>query len=290
LIEAGIARVVIGCADPYPPVRGRGIAMLQQAGIETTVGVLEDECRRLNQGFITRVTRGRPFAILKLAMTLDGRIASSSGDSKWISSDESRQLVHQWRRQCDAVVVGAGTVIADNPRLTCRLPGGRDPARLVVDAALRCDPMSRIFRQRSTAPTLLATLSTHVARAERRYGPRIEIIGLPGKNRSLDFAALMRELGRRGWCKVLIEGGAHIAASALKAGVVDHVAFFIGPKILGGGLSAIQGLSADTMRSALAVGPMSARFVGGDCLIEAAVHHRTTRPRRRPGVAISSSP
>lgn len=288
LIAAGIARVVIGCADPYPPVRGRGIAMLKRAGIETTVGTLEDECRRLNEGFITRVTRGRPFVILKLAMTLDGRVASTSGDSRWISSEESRLLVHQWRRECDAVMVGAGTVITDNPRLTCRLPSGRDPTRLVVDAALRCDPSARIFRQRSSAPTLLATLSSLVANAQQKYGARVEVIGVPGTAGALDLAALMRELGRRGWCKVLLEGGAHLAASALQAGVVDRVAFFIAPKILGGGLSAVEGLPADTMRKAIPIGTLSGRFVGGDWLLEGDIASRSARSQPRRSATISS--
>ncbi len=137
LAAAGVARVVVGCLDPYPPVRGRGLAILRRAGIKVTVGVLEDECRRLNEGFITRVTRRRPFVLLKLAMSLDGRIATASGDSKWISSEPARQIVHRWRRECDAVMVGAGTVLADDPRLTCRMRGGRDPVRVIIDAALR---------------------------------------------------------------------------------------------------------------------------------------------------------
>src|SRR5215467_15808354 len=123
--------------------------MIKRAGIRTTVGVLEEDCRRLNEGFITRVTRGRPFSILKLAVTLDGRISAANGDSRWISSDASRQLVHQWRRECDAVMVGAGTVITDNPRLTCRIKDGRDPVRVIVDSRLRCDPRAKIFHQRS---------------------------------------------------------------------------------------------------------------------------------------------
>ncbi len=268
LIEAGIARVVIGCTDPYPAVRGRGIAMLRRAGIETVVGVLEQDCRRLNEGFIMRVTRGRPFALLKLAMTLDGRIAAANGDSHWVSSPASRRLVHQWRRECDAVIVGAGTVIADNPRLTCRLPGGRDPLRVVVDSRLRCPPEQRVFRQRSAAPTLLATAAEHVRRAQRRYGERTTIVGLPRSSRGLDLKRLMRELARRGVCRVMFEGGAHLAASALAAGIIDRVAFFLAPKILGSGMPAVDGLSAATMRRALPVAATTAQAVGDDWLIQ----------------------
>ncbi len=271
LIEAAVARVVIGCRDPFPLVRGRGIAMLKRAGIATTLGVLEDASRQLNEGFITRVTRGRPLTVLKLAVTLDGRIAASGGDSRWISSEASRRLVHQWRRESDVVMIGAGTVIADNPRLTCRIEGGRDPLRLIVDPHLRCDPGATIFRQRSNAPTIVATTAANQRRAERRYGPRTEIIAISSPGGGLRLAALMRELGRRGFCRVLIEGGAHLAGAALSAGVVDRVAFFVAPRILGGGLAAVEGLAAPTMRSAIRLGRMTARPVGDDWLIEAAV-------------------
>ncbi len=285
LIEADIARVVIGCRDPYPLVRGRGIAMLKRAGIDITVGVLERECQRLNEGFITRVTLGRPFGLLKLAITLDGRIASSTGDSRWISSEVSRQLVHRWRRECDAVMVGAGTVIADNPRLTCRIDGGRDPARVIVDANLRCDPRAIIFHQRSKAPTIIATTMENASFAERRYSSRISVIGIAPGERGIDLAALMRQLAERGWSKVLIEGGAHLAGSALQAGIVDRVAFFVAPKILGGGFAAIEGLRASTMRDAIPLTNFSTCALGGDWLLEAEVPRSLTskiskRPRR----------
>jgi diaminohydroxyphosphoribosylaminopyrimidine deaminase / 5-amino-6-(5-phosphoribosylamino)uracil reductase len=271
LIEAGVARVVIGCRDPYPLVRGRGIAMLRRAGISTVVGLLEDESRQLNAGFIARVTRGRPLVTLKLAVTLDGRIAAANGDSRWISSAASRDLVHQWRRESDVVMVGAGTVSADNPRLTCRIAGGRDPVRLVIDPRLRSDPAARIFHLRSRAPTILATTAANQQAAQERYGPRVEVIAVAPELAGLRLAALMRELGRRGWCRVLLEGGAHLAGAALRAGIVDRVAFFVAPKILGGGLAAIEGLAAPTMRAALKLERMTARPVGDDWLIEAAL-------------------
>ena len=185
LVEAGVRRVVVGSIDPYPPVRGRGVAILRAAGVEVVSGVLEDECRRLNLGFITRVTRGRPFVTLKLALSLDGRIAAASGDSQWISSPASRALVHRWRNEADAVMVGAGTVATDNPRLTCRIAGGRDPTRVVIDGRLRCSPLARVFVERSAAPALLVTTSANAARARRRYGGggRVEVIGCAGRRR-----------------------------------------------------------------------------------------------------------
>jgi len=286
LVDAGIRRVVAGCVDPYPPVRGRGVAILRAAGVEVTSGVLEDECRRLNAGFITRVTRGRPFATLKLALSLDGRIAAASGDSQWISSPASRALVHRWRREADAVMVGAGTVIADNPRLTCRMAGGRDPVRVIVDGRLRCSPRARVFVERSVAPALLVTTAANVARARRRYGgARVEVIGCPprGAERGseIDLRALMRELGRRGWCNVLVEGGARLAGSALAAGVVDRVAFFVAPIVIGAGTPAVEGLGFARVRDAIALDDLKVRRLGGDLLMEADVATRRRAPARR---------
>ncbi|MGD0074695.1 MAG: bifunctional diaminohydroxyphosphoribosylaminopyrimidine deaminase/5-amino-6-(5-phosphoribosylamino)uracil reductase RibD, partial [Candidatus Binataceae bacterium] len=239
LIEAGLKRVVVGCLDPYPPVRGRGVARLRKAGIEVTLGVLENECQRVNEGFITRVTRRRPFVMLKLAMTLDGRIATRSGDSRWISSEDSRELVHRWRAEYDAVMVGAGSVIADNPRLTCRIEGGRDPMRIIVDGRLRSPADAVVFSQRSSAITMLVTAPERLAKARRSYGSRgVEIVGVTGSRGEIQIVELMRELARRGCSKVMIEGGAHLAGAALRAGIVDRVAMFIAPKIIGGGVGA----------------------------------------------------
>lgn len=286
LIEAGVARVVVGCSDPYPAVRGRGIAMLKRAGIEVMVGVLEAECRRLNQGFFTRVTRGRPMGILKLAATLDGRIATASGESQWISSEESRDLVHRWRLEADAVIAGAATVIADNPRFTCRIAGGRDPARVIIDGRLKTPPSATVFTQESAAPTILVTTAPNLARARKRYrGTHTEVIGVAGESGRIDLNALMREFGRRGWCRVLIEGGAHLAGAAMAAGIVDRVAMFIAPRILGSGLPAIEGLSAAAVRDSIRLAQMTARASGADWLIEAdVVQHKVSR-RRRTGAA-----
>jgi diaminohydroxyphosphoribosylaminopyrimidine deaminase/5-amino-6-(5-phosphoribosylamino)uracil reductase len=268
---------VIGCLDPYPPVRGRGIAILNAAGIATTVGVLEDECRRANEGFIARVTRGRPFVTLKLAMSLDGRIAAASGDSRWISSEESRRLVHQWRREADAVMVGAATVILDDPRLTCRIEGGRDPVRVIIDRRLRSPVGARIFRQRSAAPTIVVTSVMKAVSVKRRYGAQVEAIGASVEGQSISLVEVMREFGRRGWSKVLIEGGARLAGAALRAGIVDRVAIFVAPLIIGCGLPAIEGLLARTIREATKLENFSARQVGPDWLLEADVLRRKSR-------------
>jgi diaminohydroxyphosphoribosylaminopyrimidine deaminase/5-amino-6-(5-phosphoribosylamino)uracil reductase len=269
LIEAGLKRVVVGCVDPYPAVRGRGIALLKAAGIETVVGVAESECRRLNEGFITRVTKKRPFATLKLAMTLDGRIATEAGDSKWISSPESRELVHRWRAQSDAVMVGAGTVIEDDPRLTCRITGGRDPIRVVIDGRLRTSEAARVYHPRSSAKTILVTSLGNVTRARRSYeSEMVEVLAL-GDSTKVPLKMLMRGFAQRGWSRVLVEGGANLAGALLEAAVVDRIALFVAPKIIGGGRSAIEGLGIASMKNAIRVKNFAARRAGSDWLLEA---------------------
>ena len=291
LIEAGISRVVAGCIDPYPAVRGRGIAMIRRAGVRVTVGVLEDECIRLNEGFIARVKRGRPFVTLKLAASLDGRIAAPGGDSRWISSAPARALVHRWRAEADAVMVGADTVIADNPRLTCRRSGKhdrmRDPIRVVIDGKLRVSPHAKVFHPGSGAPAILVTTERNLARARRRYRiARTEVIAAPSAadgvalDDEIALDQLMREFGGRGWCNVLIEGGAHLAGAALRAGIVDRIALFIAPMILGAGLPAIEGLQIGQtrkigqVRNALRLQNLSACRVGADWLLEGHVQHK----------------
>ena len=279
LTEAGIRRVVAGTLDPYPPVRGRGIAMLKRASVDVTLGVLEDECRRLNEGFIMRVTRGRPFVLLKLAMSLDGRIAAASGDSRWISSAASRQLVHQWRREADVIMVGAATVIADNPRLTCRIEGGRDPVRVIIDQRLRCPAGAIVFRQRSAAATIIATSACNALRVKRRYGERVEAIAAPANAEGILLSPVMRELARRGWSKVLVEGGAHLAGAIFKARLVDRLAFFIAPRIIGCGLPAVEGLLTRNVRQGIRLARLTTRQIGNDWLLEAEVAPRVvTRP------------
>ena len=269
LVAAGITRAVIGCLDPYPPVRGRGAARLRRAGIAVEVGLLETECRQLNEGFITRVTRRRPFVLLKMALSLDGRVAAAKPGSGWISSQPARELSHRWRNECDAVMVGAGTILVDDPRLTCRIKGGRDPIRIVVDAALRTPPQAQVYRLRSSAPTLLVTVPDKAAQAQKRYARRnVEIVAIRADRDRVEVGTMMRELAARGVSKILLEGGAHLAAAVLRARMVDRVAFFMAPKIFGSGIPAIEGLALNRVRDAIEVANLRATRVGADWLLE----------------------
>lgn len=234
LVSAGIKKVVVGMMDPNPLVSGKGIRRLRRAGIKVDVGLLKSECERLNEAFGKYITRRTPFVILKLAASLDGKIATSTGDSRWITGPASRHFVHQLRNQVDAVVVGIGTVLADNPRLTCRLRGGRDPLRIVMDSHLRIPLKARLLRQREPEKTIIATGS----RASRQKIKAIQSRGaqvwsFPLRRGAIPFAAILKKLGKTGLLSVMIEGGATTAGRALGEKVVDKVFFFYAPKIIG---------------------------------------------------------
>lgn len=237
LIAAGITRVVVGMVDPNPLVRGRGIRRLRRAGIEVKAGVLKEACLRLNEDFIHWVTTKTPFVTVKLAASLDGRIATASGDSQWISGEQSRRVVHELRNRVDAVLVGAETVRTDNPQLTCRMRGGRDPVRVIVDGRLTIDPQARVCTQPSKAATLVFTseAQAHGTKATTLARHGVEVIGLAtDTDHRIALRPLLKELGQRGIKSVLIEGGGRVVASALREGAVNKVLFFYAPLLLGG--------------------------------------------------------
>ncbi|MBI3756576.1 MAG: bifunctional diaminohydroxyphosphoribosylaminopyrimidine deaminase/5-amino-6-(5-phosphoribosylamino)uracil reductase RibD [Deltaproteobacteria bacterium] len=254
VVDAGLKRVVVGMVDPNPLVRGRGIRRLRRAGIEVKAGVLRERCERLNEDFTTLIQTGRPMVTLKLAASLDGRIATASGDSHWISNDLSRHLVHELRNRADAIIVGAETVHADDPQLTCRIRGGRDPLRVVLDGRLSINPSARICTQDSTAKTLVVTTEDHAQSRERKELEErgVEVFCLPGEQGRVRLGSLLQELGRRGFKSVLIEGGGQVAAAALQEHVVDKIFFFYGPKLLGGeGRPMIGSLGIDRVAAGL---------------------------------------
>ncbi|RMF25369.1 MAG: bifunctional diaminohydroxyphosphoribosylaminopyrimidine deaminase/5-amino-6-(5-phosphoribosylamino)uracil reductase RibD [Deltaproteobacteria bacterium] len=231
LVEAGVRAVVAGVRDPNPQVSGRGLARLRRAGIETTCGVLEERCEELIRGFRCWVRTGMPWVELKLAASLDGRIATRTGASKWISSPPSRRRVQHMRARADAVLVGVGTVLADDPRLTCRIAGARQPLRVVLDRGLRTPPRARVVAGRGHC-LIVAAPGADARRRRALEDAGAEVVEIDC-GRAAGWRRLLRELGRREVLELLIEGGGQVAASAVRARVVNEATIFYNPRLIG---------------------------------------------------------
>ncbi len=239
LIDAGVARVVVALHDPDPRVKGKGIAMMEKAGVEVVRGVCSSDAVAINDGFFSRTTRNRPSFTLKCATTLDGKIALASGQSKWITGPEARKSGHRLRAKYDAILVGVGTVLADDPSLTCRLDGvkNQNPVRIVLDSALKTPVTANVVKDE--APTLIFTHSASDEGAS--YPPSVEVVVVDSTR---DVAGLAEQLARRGLNSILIEGGAQVAASFVAAGMVDRIEHFVAGKVIGqDGLDALGPLS-----------------------------------------------
>jgi diaminohydroxyphosphoribosylaminopyrimidine deaminase/5-amino-6-(5-phosphoribosylamino)uracil reductase len=269
LIRAGIKEVVAGMKDPNPLVGGRGFRQLRRTGIRVRAGILEAECRALNEAFVKYITHRLPFVTLKLAATLDGKIAAASGDARWISSSISRLRVHQLRNQMDAVLVGADTVLKDDPQLTCRIAGGRNPWRVILDGRLRIPLSARLLRLSDAGKTIIVTgrsVSGRKVRALKATG--IQVWQFPVHEGEIVWSRFLRKLGTLGVVSLLLEGGAKVAASALRARAVDKVLFFYAPKILGGdGRAMIGGMNIRHAADAMVVRQLSVQKSGGDLLV-----------------------
>jgi diaminohydroxyphosphoribosylaminopyrimidine deaminase/5-amino-6-(5-phosphoribosylamino)uracil reductase len=269
LLKQQPSRVVVAMVDPNPKVAGRGVDRLREAGITVDVGLLEDQAKELNEAFIKNMDTKTPFVVAKCGMTLDGKIATSTGDSKWVTGEASRRMVHQLRDQVDAILVGSRTLMLDDPGLTTRLEEGRgkDPVRIILDASEYLDKDRKVFHVESDAPTWV------VVSEDRDYPFADEVIRVPRSDEGVDMNVLLQELGQREITSVLIEGGGTTHASAFEAGVVDKLYFFIAPKIVGGhdAVSPVDGRGIPKMADAIALEKMSARQVGEDVLIEAYV-------------------
>jgi diaminohydroxyphosphoribosylaminopyrimidine deaminase / 5-amino-6-(5-phosphoribosylamino)uracil reductase len=269
LISAGIKEVVAGIEDPNPLVAGQGFRQLRQAGIQVRAGILTEECRRLNEAFIKYITRRLPFVTLKLAASLDGKIAAVTGDARWISSEDSRRVVHQMRNRMDAVVVGVGTVIADDPQLTCRISKGRNPWRVILDARLRIPLSAQLLRQPDPEKNIIVTGDRprkKKVRALEALGARVWQIKL--RRERIPWAAVLKRLAAQGVLNVMIEGGATTAAWALQEKAVDRVLFFYAPMILGGdGRVMIDRLGVKRIRQAVRIRDMQVRKSGADTLV-----------------------
>jgi diaminohydroxyphosphoribosylaminopyrimidine deaminase / 5-amino-6-(5-phosphoribosylamino)uracil reductase len=270
VIKAGVRRVVVGMEDPNPKVDGRGIAALRAAGITVVSGVLEDRARRLNEFFVKHVTTGIPFVTAKFAMSLDGRIATHSGESKWITSDDARREVHRLRHMHDAILVGANTVLRDDPNLTTRLPeGGRSPLRVVVDSRLRVPYEARIFEQ-ETGSVLLATSDRARGDRLREFEKRgVPVVVLPADHGRVGLHDLLAHLGQHETISLLIEGGSSMHGSAFDQRLVDKVFAFIAPRIIGGieAPAAVGGHGVDALVDARALRDVEVRMVGPDVVV-----------------------
>jgi diaminohydroxyphosphoribosylaminopyrimidine deaminase / 5-amino-6-(5-phosphoribosylamino)uracil reductase len=279
LIDAGVARVIACMIDPDPRVNGRGFRKLSEAGIQVAHGLLRERALALNDKFVKFVTTGLPFVTLKAAMTLDGKIAPARGSSKWITSEQAREEAHRLRYAHDAVLVGVGTILADNPRLTARWASGKPLIRAILDSHLRTPPDSRALDGDDGGSTLVYTLPdppSAVRRSlERR--PSVEVIPLPAKSARVEFSAVLEDLGKRRIMSVLVEGGGQVLGSALDGGVADRLALFMAPRILGdSGLGVFQGLAGRELAGAVRVLEWSCREIGSDMLIEGRLVSRVT--------------
>lgn len=249
IIDVKPGRVVVAVTDPNPVVSGRGIAKLRDSGIDVTVGVLEEECRSLNEKFFTFMETGAPFITLKYAQTLDGRIATKTGHSKWISSEQSRRFVHGLRATHDGILVGIGTVLSDDPELTVRMVRGRNPVRIIVDSRLEIPLDARVLRDQHVAPTVIAT--TAVADDTKKsklaaMGVEVTVVSATAEGR-VDLTALFGDLGRRGISSVFVEGGAGIITTLIREKLPHRMVVITAPRIIGKGIEAIGDLGIDSM-------------------------------------------
>lgn len=280
IIENKISRVVIGMIDPNPLVAGKGIEKLKKSGITVTVGVLEEECRKLNEVFIKYITKNEPFVVLKTAMSLDGKIATSRGESKWITGEKARNEVHNLRNELEAIMVGVDTVIIDNPELTCRLENGRNPIRIIVDSTLKIPLNSKVLKNQDEAKTIVATKKEAIEEKVKK----LEALGVTVlkisddkeyennniRNKKVNLNNLMKELGKLNIDGVLLEGGATLNYSALQEGIVDKIQVYIAPKIIGGlnSKGPVGGTGIEFLKDAFKINDLTSKFIGEDILIE----------------------
>jgi diaminohydroxyphosphoribosylaminopyrimidine deaminase/5-amino-6-(5-phosphoribosylamino)uracil reductase len=270
IINAGVRRVVAGMRDPNPRVSGGGLAAVSQAGIETVCGVLESECRAINLPFIKHITTGLPYVTYKCAMTLDGKIATFTGESRWVSCEESRKYVHRMRSHNDAVMVGVDTILADNPQLTVRHVKGRNPLRIIVDSTLRTPTTVDILSGALASKTVIACTEEDVAIHRRYLQNGANVLVCNEHDGRVDLHDLLEKLGMLGVQSILLEGGSRLAGDALTRGLIDECVFFYAPKVIGSdGFSpfAISGIT--DMSHSLAFTNLSVRRMGTDILVNA---------------------
>lgn len=273
IIERGIGRVFVGAMDPNPRVAGKGVQILRDHGIEVETGVLEKECLELNEVFFHYITTGVPYVAMKYAMTLDGKIASFTGDSKWVTGEEARTHVHQLRKKYSAIMVGIGTVLVDDPMLNCRIEEGVDPVRVICDSHLRIPLESRIVQTAKDIPTIVAFAVGDKEKEKRLQEAGIELIH-SDENGMVDFAGVMKELGQRKIDSVLIEGGGTFHGTVLKSGMVRRIYCYIAPKLIGGkeAKSPVEGTGFSLMKEALEITDTEILKLGNDICVSGRVN------------------
>jgi diaminohydroxyphosphoribosylaminopyrimidine deaminase/5-amino-6-(5-phosphoribosylamino)uracil reductase len=271
LIAAGIRRVVVALEDPDPRVAGEGVRQLRAAGLDVDTGLCKAEAAEINAGFFCRLRNGRPFVTLKLATSLDGRIATGRGESQWITGPPARERAHALRAAHDAIMVGTGTVLADDPQLTCRLPGlaHRSPVRVVFDRHLRIPPTTRLISDARIVPTwVLALPSADPARRQAFLRTGAKVIDIdPGSDGNGSLVAALAALGARGITRLLVEGGGQLAAAFARAGLIDRLVWVHAPMLIGGdGIPAIAEFGLDMLSEAPSFERLSTETVGDDVL------------------------
>ena len=277
LIDARIKRVVIAMLDPNPLVAGKGVAMLKAAGIEVETGLLQEQAERLNEVFLKWIMTKMPFAVMKTAMTLDGKIATAAGNSKWISNEVSRRRVHELRDVYDGILVGIGTVLADDPALTTRLdsPSGKNPLRIVVDSRARTPLTAKVVTDGQAETLIAVTAAAEAAKVEALRQAGVEVL-VVNDGQQVDLKQLFCLLGERGVCSIFVEGGARINYSLLKAGLVDKVYTFIAPKMVGGSSAPgpVGGDGVETLDQAFLLENVETELLAGDILVSGYINRR----------------
>lgn len=271
ILEAGISRVVIGAMDPNPLVAGKGAALLRERGVLVETAVLKEECEAQNRVFFHYMNTGMPYVIMKYAMTLDGKIATVTGASKWITGESARAHVHRLRQECMGIMVGSGTVLADNPSLNCRIDGGKNPVRIICDTSLRTPLDAAVVTTAGEQRTILAT-SCEDEKRQRQYREMgCEILQIPREGKHLNLRVLMGELGKQKMDSILLEGGGTLNGSALSAGIVNEVRAYIAPKIFGGAgaKTPVAGQGVSLPEEAFRMGEVSVQQLGKDILVTA---------------------
>lgn len=268
LAGSGIKKVYIGMTDPNPLVSGKGIEILRSSGIEAETGILEAQCRDINQPFIKYITKKTPYVVMKNAVSLDGKIATYTGNSRWISCEESREEAHKFRNALMGIMVGVNTVLSDDPMLTCRVENGRDPYRIVVDSSLRTPLTSKVIG--TDGKCIIATINSDNETIKKYIEKGVDVIVCKDEGGRVDLKELMKKLGEKGINSVLLEGGGELNFSALQRGIVDKAIIYISPKIIGGktAKTAVEGQGFPLLEESIVFNEYTYRQLGCDMVFE----------------------